>query len=110
MGLAGKIVCGVLIAGAFVAGRITYSTDLNAVYRFIDKDTQNAEQVFTYSWDKLQVADPAFLDRYGQNLSEVQKKQIAQDYIKQKLDQAYNEGKKSVDKISRDLSDLFSGN
>lgn len=110
MGLAGKIACGVLIAGAFVAGRITDSTGLNEVYRFIDKDTQNAEQVFTYSWSKLQVADPNFLKSYGQILSESQKRQIAKEFINQRLYQMYNQSKESLKRISNDLSDLFSKN
>jgi hypothetical protein len=108
MGLVGKIVCGALIVGSFFVGRITYQTGLKEVYRFIDRNPQQTEKVFTYTWDKLQVTDPSFLNSYGNTLTEDQKKQIAEDYIKQKLSQAYDKGKQSVEKISKDISNLLS--
>jgi hypothetical protein len=110
MGLVGKLVCGGLIVGAFFVGVGVHKTRLNDVYRYIDRNPKEATQIFTYTKNKLEVTNPSFLESLNMNsLNEDQRKEIAEDYIKSKLKNTYEEGSKSLQDFYNNLQRLLSG-
>jgi hypothetical protein len=110
MGLVSKIICGTLIVGTFFVGREIYRTDLNKVYRFIDRNPNYTTQIFNYSKNKLKTTNPSFLESLDiDSLSDEQKKEIAEDYIKNKVKGTYEESRKSLQDFYNNLQHLLNG-
>jgi len=111
MGLVKKIICvGLIAAGTFIGGRCSYKSDIKKedVFEYIDFHKEDRREIFLYSFDHLKREDPDFLDSFTiDSLNDEQKEEIATDYLKSRLREAYEEGKKSLKDLPENLYKLL---
>lgn len=100
---------GGLIVGSFFLGRSLSGTDINKVYKFIDEHPNHERDIFLYVRNRLGESDSPFLDSLNiESLTEEQKREIVKDYLEEKIKQGYNQGRKSLENLSENISRFFS--
>lgn len=100
---------GGIVIGSFFVGKDFSNVDVNRVYRFIDKHPNYEKNIFIYTRDKLEDLDPSFLESLNvKSLTKEQRKEIAKNYLENQIKKSYNQGKKSLENLSKNISNLLS--
>ena len=108
-GLVKTIVFGSFVIGSFLLGSGINRTKVNDIYRFIDTNPKYTTEIFTYTRNKLEDTTPSLLDSLIINsLSEEQRKEITEDFIRNQVQGVYEEGRKSVRDLYNNLQRLLS--
>ncbi|MBA7675751.1 hypothetical protein ES703_83988 [subsurface metagenome] len=111
MGLVKNVIlAGLILGGAFVAGRCSYKMDIKKedVFDYIDYHEEDRKEIFLYGLEHLKRDDTGFLGSLTINsLNNKQKEEIAKDYLRSKFRETYEEGKKSLRDLPENLYKLL---
>ncbi len=109
-GLAKTALYGGLLLGAFLIGRSLAGVDADRIYIYLDNNPKYIKEVFTYTRNKLEKSDPSFLNSLIDinNLTDEQKRKVTKNYLEQKVGEGYDQVKKSLENLSKDISNILS--